>query len=90
MANTHLQTKNLHHKKQKRNKTRKETKIKMIIDQIQQYRKIREYGDHYLQNIIRIIFNEPIIDYRVISHKNLLSSDNFLPIFFEIKTKPKK
>lgn len=44
--------------------------ISMIIYQLKQYLKIRKYGDHYLVNIIRIIFRWPIIDYRVISHKN--------------------
>ena len=47
-------------------------KLKMIIDQIRQYCVEKKYGDHYFYNVVRIIFNIPIIDYRVISHTNLV------------------
>ena len=49
-----------------------ESKFNQIIDQIEQYHEERNYPEHYLENIKRIIFNVPIIDYRKFSHKNII------------------
>ncbi len=47
-------------------------KITAIFDQLAQYSKEWNHSEHYFKNILRILFNVPMIDYRVISHGNLL------------------
>jgi len=45
-------------------------KIYDIIEQIRQYSHEKNYAGHYLENIIRILLNIPVIDYHIISHEN--------------------
>ena len=45
-------------------------KIRDIIGQIKQYTREGNYAGHYFENIIRILLNISVIDYRVISHGN--------------------
>lgn len=47
--------------------------ISAIADQIKQYLRERKYAGDYFANIIRILLNIPVIDYRVVSHENKLA-----------------
>ncbi|MDO8260822.1 MAG: hypothetical protein Q7T50_05005, partial [Candidatus Magasanikbacteria bacterium] len=51
---------------------KKKEKFLAIVDQVQQYVKESDYFGDYFGNIVRIILGIEVIDYRVISHKNLI------------------